>query len=402
MYGALRYCQSAPSSAAASMSLACYALAPQHSLGRLIREPEDELRNPHQRDRDRILHSTAFRRLMYKTQVFVNFEGDHFRTRLTHSLEVAQITRTVCRALGLNEDLGEAIALAHDLGHPPFGHAGEEALAEVLKPYGGFDHNLQTFRILTALECRYAAFDGLNLTAETLEGVVKHNGPLDEPWPEPIAAHPLASRMNLGQQAHLEAQVAAVCDDIAYSGHDVDDGIRAGFIAPAELRELALAGPLVREVERRFGALPRERFAHELVRRLIDVLVRDLLAESRRRLARVAPRSPEEARAAGGPLVAFSEDVGERLGELRSFLRERVYCHYKVARMTRKAQRVVRELFQALMESPECLPESWRRRAGGGGVRALAQAVGDYIAGMTDRYALNEHESLFKLTRYPS
>ena len=382
------------------MALRRCAFAPEKSRGRLHAEPESALRTPHQRDRDRILHSTAFRRLEYKTQVFVNFEGDHYRTRLTHSLEVAQITRTLCRALGLNEDLGEAIALAHDLGHPPFGHAGEAALDRALRDYGGFDHNLQTFRVLTRLESRYAAFDGLNLTAETLEGVVKHNGPLCGAVPEPIARHPLAEHFALDQQCHLEGQVAALCDDIAYCSHDLDDGIRAHFILPQELAGVALVGPIVRELGARHPGLSRERFAHETVRRVIDRLVGDLLAESERRLVDAAPASPDDVRRTDGPLIGFSPAVRAELEELRRFLQEKVYRHYKVARMSRKAARLVSELFQAFLEAPECLPEGWRERAGERGSPETAALVRDYIAGMTDRFALDEHERLFTLTRY--
>ena len=381
------------------MQLSSYACLPEKSAGRAHGEPESGLRTPHQRDRDRIVHATSFRRLEYKTQVFVNFEGDHFRTRLTHSLEVAQITRTICRALALNEDLGEAIALAHDLGHPPFGHAGEAALDEALGDFGGFDHNIQTFRVLTELERRYAAFDGLNLTAETLEGVVKHNGPLRNGVPTVIARHPLAEHFALSMEPPLEAQIAAVSDDIAYCSHDVDDGLRAGFFAIEELLEIPLAAPAAREVLEVCGRCEPERFAHETVRRLIDRLVTDLLAETRRRLERTAPRDPAEVRAAG-KLVAFSDGVAQELAALRAFLHERVYRHYKVNRMALKAQRLVRQLFDVFLEAPQCLPDRWRRQAGEPGSRRTAETVRDYIAGMTDRYALDEHDRLFKLARY--
>ncbi len=381
------------------MQLEVYACRPEESAGRLHGEPESRLRTPHQRDRDRIVHATAFRRLEYKTQVFVYFEGDHFRTRLTHSLEVAQITRTICRALALNEDLGEAIALAHDLGHGPFGHAGEAALDEALRGFGGFDHNLQTFRVVTALERRYAAFDGLNLTVETLEGVVKHNGPLRGRIPAPVAEHPLADRFALSREASLEAQVAAISDDIAYCSHDVDDGLRAGFFAIEELAEIPLAARAVRDVLACCRGCEPERLAHETVRRLIDRLVSDLLTETRRRLARAAPKSLEEVRDAGR-LVAFSGEVAAELAALRAFLHERVYRHYKVNRMALKAQRLVRELFEVFLGAPQCLPDRWRRRADEPGGRRTAETVRDYIAGMTDRYALDEHDRLFKLARY--
>ncbi len=381
------------------MQLSAYACRPEQSAGRLHEEPESGLRTPHQRDRDRIVHATSFRRLEYKTQVFVNFEGDHFRTRLTHSLEVAQITRTICRALAVNEDLGEAIALAHDLGHSPFGHAGEVALDDALRGFGGFDHNLQTFRVLTALERRYASFDGLNLTAETLEGVVKHNGPLRGHVPTVIAAHPLVGRFALPLQPPLEAQIAAISDDIAYCSHDVDDGLRAGFFAIDELAEVPLAAPAVRAILERHGRCEPERFAHETVRRLIDRLVTDLLAETRRRLEALAPRSVADIRNAER-LVAFSPEVAEELAALRAFLHERVYRHYKVNRMALKAQRLVAELFAAFLAAPQCLPDRWRQQAGEPGSRRTAETVRDYIAGMTDRYALDEHDRLFKLARY--
>jgi dGTPase len=359
------------------------------------------MRTAYQRDRDRIVHCTAFRRLEYKTQVFANFAGDHFRTRLTHSLEVAQIARTLARALGADEDLAEAVALAHDLGHSPFGHAGEQGLQEALATFGGFDHNLQSFRILTRLERRYALFDGLNLCLETLEGVVKHNGPLVAP-PRLIAEHPLARAVDLAAQAPLEAQVAAIADDVAYCNHDLDDGLRAGFFALDELRELPAVGELLGEVDARHPGLEWSRRKHETIRRLIDRMVTDLLGEARRRIARHAPESPDEVRACPEPLVAFSADLAPAVSALREFLRLRLYRHYKVNRMTLKARRVVRELVEGLLAAPECLPEKWRAAAAGPGARATAEVVRDYIAGMTDRYALDEHDRLFKLGRDPT
>lgn len=384
------------------MPCAEYACRPRSSAGRLHAEPESGLRSCWQRDRDRIVHSTAFRRLEYKTQVFVNFEGDHFRTRLTHSLEVAQIGRTVARALGLDEDLTEAIALAHDLGHPPFGHAGEEALDRALAAHGGFDHNLQTFRILTRLERRYGDFAGLNLTAETLEGVIKHNGPLTGEVPAPIAEHPLVEHFHLPLQAPLEAQVAAICDDVAYCSHDVDDGLRARFFALEELEGLELLAPIVGEVLGRYRDRTPECLAHETVRRLIDRLVADLLGETRRRIAAAAVDSVEAVRSLPGPLVGFSPGVAAGIRELRAFLHARVYRHYKVNRMARKAGRLVGELFEAFLEAPQCLPDGWRERAGTPGDARTAAVVRDYIAGMTDRYALSEHERMFILSRYPT
>ena len=380
------------------MSLAPYACTPQTSLGRALAEPESRVRSAFQRDRDRIIHSTAFRRLEYKTQVFANFEGDHFRTRLTHSLEVAQIARTLARALRADEDLAEAVALAHDLGHSPFGHAGEGALQGALAGQGGFDHNLQSFRILTALERRYALFDGLNLSFETLEGVVKHNGPVTEPAAQ-IAAHPLATAVDLGSQAPLEAQAAAIADDIAYSNHDLDDGLRAGFFKLDELRELPLLGGILDEVDRRHPGLEWPRRKHETIRRLIDRMVGDLLDETQRRLALHRPDSPDAVRSLPAPLVGFSPGMRPAVASLREFLHTRMYRHYKVNRMALKARRIVRELVETLIAAPECLPDGWREVAGPPGSQATAEAVRDYIAGMTDRFALDEHDRLYKLAR---
>ncbi len=379
------------------LSLAPCACRPEASLGRVVPEPESPLRTAFQRDRDRIVHSTAFRRLEGKTQVFAPSLGDHYRTRLTHSLEVAQIARTVARALAVEEDLAEAIALAHDLGHSAFGHAGERALDRALSAFGGFDHNLQTFRIVTALERRYAAFDGLNLTFETLEGVVKHNGPLHGPLPEPIARHPLAERIDLSSQPPLEAQVAAVADDIAYCAHDLDDGLRAGFFAPEDLLPLPGVGPLVHDLLEAHRGLERGRLAHETTRRLIDALVRDLVAESRRRIDAARPDSPAAVRAQERPLVGFATVMAEAVAALRAFLGERVYRHFTVNRMSRKAERLVESLVAAFLEAPECLPDHWRARAVDR--QATAAAVRDYIAGMTDRYAIDEYDRLFETSR---
>ena len=380
------------------MELAPFACRPEASRGRAVLESDSDLRSAYQRDRDRIVHSIPFRRLEYKTQVFVNFEGDHFRTRLTHSLEVAQIARSIARVLAVNEDLAEALALAHDLGHSAFGHAGEAALDEALATFGGFDHNLQTFRIVTELERRYAAFDGLNLAAETLEGLVKHNGPLRGPVPAVVARHPLAPAWALGLQAPVEAQIAAIADDVAYMTHDLDDGLRARFLELEELAAVPLAAAAVAAVDRRHPGLDRARRVHETVRRLIDGMVRDLIEVTARRLADLAPPDPDAVRAAE-PVVAFSSAMAAAVEALREFLRQRVYRHYKVNRMSLKARRVVRELADVLLEAPDCLPEGWRERAGPPRSRATASTVRDYIAGMTDRYALDEHDRLFKLHR---
>jgi dGTPase len=385
--------------------LAAYACQPQESRGRLHAEAESPVRSPFQRDRDRIIHSTAFRRLKHKTQVFVYHEGDHYRTRLTHSIEVSQIARTISRALGLNEDLAEALALAHDLGHTPFGHAGEEALHGCMKEFGGFDHNAQTLRILTKLEQHYAEFDGLNLTWETLEGVVKHNGPLlrsgkkslsDKSLPLPIKEFNEEFDLQLTTYASAEAQVAALSDDIAYNNHDIDDGLRANLFAPEDLAEVPLVGPVFAEVERRYPGLERQRLIHESVRRLIDLMVADLLSETRRRLTAADPRSTDDIRALGQPVVAFSTGMAENDKALKSFLFKRMYRHYKVNRMTAKAKRVVRDLFAQFFDDPDCLPDEWRQRANGPGTPRTARVAADYIAGMTDGYALREHARLFQ------
>jgi dGTPase len=372
----------------------------------LVSEPESSTRTPHQRDRDRIIHSAAFRRLKYKTQVFVYHEGDYYRTRLTHSLEVAQIARSISRALSLNEDLAEALALAHDLGHPPFGHAGEEALDEAMKPFGGFDHNAQTLSILTRLEQRYAEFDGLNLTWETLEGVVKHNGPLvgdnaKGPVPESILVYNGLQDLELDTWPSIEAQVAALSDDIAYNNHDIDDGLRAGLFTIEDLGDIPLVGPTFRAVEAKYPGIERPRLIHESIRRLIDHMVNDLLAETRRRLAESKPRSSEDIRRVGRPVVAFSDEMRQNDRALRTFLFARMYRHFRVNRMTSKARRVVRELFSIFLAEPECLPTEWFHLAGPPGSAKTARVVTDYIAGMTDRYALDEHRRLYDVHDRP-
>ncbi|HLY46634.1 MAG TPA: deoxyguanosinetriphosphate triphosphohydrolase [Stellaceae bacterium] len=376
-----------------------YASHPEKSRGRLHPEPESDMRSPFQRDRDRIIHSTAFRRLKHKTQVFVYHEGDHYRTRLTHSLEVAQIARTVARALGLDEDLAEAVGLAHDLGHTPFGHAGEEALNAAMQPYGGFSHNDQTLRILTRLEHGYAEFDGLNLCWETLEGTVKHNGPLvgpgiERPVPASVAEYDRRHNLELGTQPGPEAQIAALADDIAYNNHDIDDGLRAGLFAVADLAEVPLVGPMFAEVARRYPGIAEARLIHEAIRRVIDRMVRDLVDETRRRLAASGARSVEEVRRLPEPVAAFSPEMREHDRALKRFLFERMYRHYRVNRMSSKARRVVRELFQLFIAEPECLPGEWRALTGAGDAET-ARIVADYLAGMTDRFALDEHRRLF-------
>ncbi len=381
-------------------ALAPYACRPEESRGRLYREPESALRSPFQRDRDRIIHSAAFRRLKHKTQVFVYHEGDHYRTRLTHSIEVAQIARTISRALGLNEDLAEALALAHDLGHTPFGHAGEEALAEVMRPFGGFSHNDQTLRILTSLEHRYAEFDGLNLTWETLEGTVKHNGPLlrageTAALSPSIAAYNRRHDLELDTEPSGEAQLAALSDDIAYNNHDIDDGLRAGLFTVVDLAEVPGVGPVFAEVAQRYPGIDEARLIHESIRRIIDRMVVDLIDETRRRLKDSGVRTVAEIRNYKAPLVAFSETMRANDKALKAFLFERMYRHYKVNRMASKARRIVQSMFRLFLEEPECLPSEWRAQAGERGSMATARIVADYIAGMTDRFALDEHARLF-------
>ncbi len=377
-----------------------WAVLPQQSRGRLLPEEESAHRSPHQRDRDRILHSAAFRKLMHKTQVFVAHEGDYYRTRLTHSLEVAQIARSAARTLRLNEDLAEAVALAHDLGHTPFGHAGEDSLDAAMAGYDGFDHNAQSLRVVTTLERRYAEFDGLNLTWETLEGLVKHNGPLLAPG-EDAAALPFAIRhvaetydLELHTQASIEAQLAALADDIAYNVHDLDDGLQAGFFTMDEVHDLPLVGPLVAQVDRRHPGIEEKRRRHEALRRLFAVMVEDMLTTTSARITAAAPADAAAARAHGAPLVAFSAEIGEGIGAIRAFLFKRMYRHFRVNRMTVKAQAVIAEMFPLLMGEPTLLPDDWAREADGLSEAGRARVVADYIAGMTDRYALDEHRRL--------
>ena len=377
---------------------------PNESRDRLVAEPESATRTVYQRDRDRIIHSGAFRRLKHKTQVFVYHEGDYYRTRLTHSIEVAQIARSISRVLGFNEDLAEALALAHDLGHPPFGHAGEEALDRSMAGYGGFDHNEQTFRIITLLERRYAAFDGLNLTWECLEGLVKHNGPLigaaapdrhrDRPVPATIADY-CATRQDLELDTWPgpEAQAAALADDIAYNNHDIDDGLRAGLFSVADLADVPLVGPVFAEMMRRYPGLESGRLIHESISRLIDLMVTDLIDETRRRLRASQPRSVAELRRLGKPVIAFSAAMVENDRALKRFLFDHMYRHEKVNRMTARARQVVGDLFDLYMSARVPLPADWRQLFDGGDEAAKARVVADYIAGMTDRFALGEHRS---------
>ncbi len=385
--------------------MAPYASLPSATRGRRVEEPESPTRSCYQRDRDRVIHSGAFRRLQYKTQVFVYHEGDHFRTRLTHSIEVAQIARSISRALGLNEDLAEAIALAHDLGHTPFGHAGEDVLGEMMAPYGGFDHNEQTFRIVTDLEHRYAHFRGLNLTWEALEGIVKHNGPLSGPNASEkelkkggvgrfIAAYCNGFDLEVDTFAGPEAQVAALADDIAYNNHDIDDGLRAKLFTVEELHEIPLVGPTFAKVAATHPDIDETSLIHESVRRLIDRMVNDLLSETRRRLEAAAPRSAADIRALDHPVVAFSEEMRENERVLRSFLFSRMYRHERVMRMTNDVKAVASDLFRHFQAHPATLPEEWRDESGKRDEAGTARLIADYIAGMTDRFAMQEHERL--------
>jgi dGTPase len=371
------------------------------SRGRRFAEPPSATRTPFARDRDRIIHTSAFRRLKEKSQVFVAHEGDHFRTRLTHSLEVAQIARSIATALGLDSDLAETVALGHDLGHPPFGHAGEEELERRMAGFGGFDHNVQTFAVITRLERRYPAFDGLNLTWETLEGVVKHNGPvtamLERPSWREIAAYDRDYDLALGAWPSAEAQVAALSDDIAYNNHDVDDGLEAGLFSLEELMDVPLIGPVLHGVARDLPDIDPRLTRLEAVRRMIGEMVGDVLAETGARAAATAVASSDDVRALGHALVAFSPDMAEDLARLRVFLHERMYRHWRVNRSRSQARRILADMFALFLAEPEVLPAEWYGRAADLDEPARARLICDYIAGMTDRYAIEEHRRLFQL-----
>ncbi len=380
------------------MERACYSVRAETSRGRLHPEPEASTRSPWQRDRDRIIHSSAFRKLQYKTQVFVNHEGDFYRTRLTHSIEVAQIARSAARELGLDEDLTEALALAHDLGHPPFGHAGEEALAVAGKKFGGFDHNAQSLRVVTLLEARYAAFDGLNLTWETLEGLAKHNGPVRKP-PAYVAEYDERHRLDLGTHASAEAQIAAIADDIAYHSHDLDDGLRAQMFSFDDISHLPVVGAALAKARLSSLDVPPPRLRHETIRRVINVLVTDIVDEARRRIAALEPVDADAIRRARKPVVGFSPAMAEANGAIKEFLYARMYRHWRQNRMHFKARKVTGELFALLHENPGLLPDDWRARAGEApGTSRAGAVVTDYIAGMTDRFAMDEHQRLTDLS----
>jgi dGTPase len=393
-----------------AISRAPYACDPARSRGRLHPEPVSKSRSAFRRDCDRIIHSTAFRRLKHKTQVFVFDEGDHYRTRLTHTLEVTQVARSLARRLGLDEDLAEALALAHDLGHPPFGHAGERALDACLSAYGGFDHNAQTLRIVTALERRYPNFDGLNLSWETLEGLVKHNGPLIDRGgaplghyrahgvPETILGYMKLQDLQLWSFAGVEAQLAAVADDIAYDAHDIDDGLRAELFQIDDIAAVPLAGKIIGEIRAAFPNLDGGRLIHELVRQLIGLLIDDVVAETGRRVAELEPHTPDDVRQAARPVAAFSSAVAVADGAIKAFLKKSMYRHARVMQVMNQAADVVRDLFARYTAHPADLPAEWKDGLDGLDEAARVRRIADFIAGMTDRYALAEHARLFDTT----
>jgi dGTPase len=394
----------------AALALAPYATDPGRSRGRLYAEPPSPSRSDFRRDCDRIIHSAAFRRLAYKTQVFVFHEGDHFRTRLTHTLEVTQVARSIARALGLVEDLAEASALGHDLGHPPFGHAGERALDQCLGLFGGFDHNAQTLRVVTSLERRYADFDGLNLTWETLEGLVKHNGPLTDRGglpveryregglPRGIVEYSRLNDLELWSYPSVEAQAGAISDDIAYDAHDIDDGLRAGVFEIGDLAHLPLIGDILRDVARDHPRLEPSRHAHELVRRMITRMIEDVTAESRRRIAALNPASVADVRNARAPVIGFSADFAAADRAVKDFLYPRLYRHDRIMRIMGEAEALVRRLFERFVQTPDELPPEWLAGLEASDAIGRALRIADYIAGMTDRYAIGEHTRLFGST----
>jgi dGTPase len=394
----------------AAVALAPFASDPRDSRGRLYAEPPSPSRSDFRRDCDRIIHSAAFRRLAYKTQVFVFHEGDHFRTRLTHTLEVTQVARSIARALGLVEDLAEASALGHDLGHPPFGHAGERALDQCLGLFGGFDHNAQTLRVVTSLERRYADFDGLNLTWETLEGLVKHNGPLtdragqpveryrERGLPRAIAEYSRLHDLELWSYPSVEAQAGAISDDIAYDAHDIDDGLRAGVFAIGDLAQLPLIGDILRDIAQDHPRLDPSRHAHELVRRMITRMIEDVIAESRCRIAALDPTSVMDVRNAREAVIGFSAGFVTADRAIKDFLYPRLYRHDRIMRIMGEAEAVVRRLFERYVQTPGELPPEWLAGLEPGDAIGRALRIADYIAGMTDRYAIGEHTRLFGST----
>ena len=375
--------------------LARYACRPEETRGRLFREEESTFRSCFQRDRDRIIHSSAFRRLKHKTQVFIEHEGDYFRTRLTHSIEVGQVARTIAGVLGLNLELTEAVALAHDLGHTPFGHTGEDALSELMAPYGGFDHNAQAIRIVTRLERHYADFDGLNLTWETLEGIAKHNGPVTGEVPYALAEYNARHDLELHTHASAEAQVAALADDVAYNNHDLHDGLRAELFSTDELAELPLLDGCFAEVDRTYPGLNYYRRRHEALRRFFGILVADVIDVAQARIAALDPATAQDIRLAGHSVVQFSPDIWEQLKVIREFLFHRMYRAPSVLKMRAKVTAMVNDLFPLFLTNPELLPKQWRKDVEAvQNETELARIVADYIAGMTDRFAMQEHARL--------
>jgi len=383
-----------------------YACDPAKTRGRFYDEVESPTRTPFQRDRDRIIHSTAFRRLKHKTQVFVVHEGDHYRTRLTHTIEVAQIARALARALCCDEDLAEAIALVHDFGHTPFGHTGEDAINEKLAACGGFDHNAQSLKIVTKLERRYAEFDGLNLSWETLEGLVKHNGPLTDasgeglkgPVPRIIRDFNELFDLRLDLYASLEAQCAAIADDIAYNTHDIDDGLRAGLLTLPMLEAVTLPGSILRAVRERYPGLDPVRSGHELMRRQITIMVEDVITTAKAALDAIRPDSADAVRHAGRAIVTFSPGMVEEERELKAFLYKNMYRHPQVMRVRTDAETIVKDLFDAYFQDPSAMPEGWREVLTRAPDSVKARHVADFLAGMTDNYAIKEHRRLFDHT----
>ncbi len=375
--------------------LAPYACQPGASRGRLFPEKVSTFRSPFQRDRDRIIHSSAFRRLKHKTQVFVEHEGDYYRTRLTHTIEVAQVARTIAGALGLDEELAEAVALAHDLGHPPFGHTGEDALQALMAPYGGFDHNAQAIRIVTSLERHYADFDGLNLTWETLEGIAKHNGPVTPPLPPTLADYTVHHDLELATYASAEAQVAAIADDVAYNHHDLHDGLRAGLFTEADLCDLPVTGPAFAEVDALYPGLDPMRRRHEALRRIFGVMVEDVIAVAEARLEAANPHGADDIRQMGTPVIRFSKKLYQELKAIRSFLFHHMYRAPSVMEERARVTAVIEDLFPMMLADPALLPADWHADlARAGDQAALARIVCDYISGMTDRFAIQEHARL--------
>jgi dGTPase len=391
----------------AEVKRASFAADPARSRGRLHPEEETGGRNPFRRDCDRIIHSTAFRRLKHKTQVFVSFEGDHFRTRLTHTLEVAQIARALARRMGLDEDLTETLALAHDLGHPPFGHAGEDALNECMKDLGGFDHNAQSLRVVTSLERRYASFDGLNLTWESLEGIAKHNGPLTDragkgvgryngrEIPQAIAEYQKQQDLELWSFASCEAQAAAIADDIAYDAHDLDDAVRADLVKVEELAALPLAGEIYAKVRAKYPAAEAPRLTNEITRRLIAAMINDVIAESGKRIAAAGMKTIEDVRNAKNSLIAFSNAISDADRAIKRFLTPRMYKHKDVLADMNAAQQILRDLFSHYFADIKSLPPEWREGIADGNAPLKARRIADFIAGMTDNFAIKEHHRLF-------